>query len=376
MPDDLPTREDYFNIGAAEIIARAEARGRDTRVSRRAVFTEGTDVNILNAACSAMAAEATRHLAFRMAALYLDSAEGEDLDRLVADRFSPSLARKQAASSVVTLEFSRTDTATGATVPSGTTVATAGGVQFTTTTGAGFPIGSNGPLTVAAICTVTGDTGNVEADTINTVVTPAPGIPDLTVTNPEAASGGSGVESDEALRNRARRFFTTARRGTLEAIEFGALTVPGVATANAVELTSGGEPNGLVQLYVADESGRGNARLGELVEAELDEYRAAGVPVQVLSVAPVYVAISYSLSFAVGVDQVQAIENLKNLTVETLAELAPSAILERSLLYSLARSIPGAVVSDGAVINPVGDVVPGVAQTIRTTFDRVTINGV
>lgn len=376
MPDDLPTREDYFNIAAGEIIARASARGRDTRVSRRAVYTEGTDVNILLAATSAMAAEATRHLAFRMAALYLDSAEGEDLDRLVADRFSPSLARKQPSNAVVKVEFSRVGTAGSFTVPAGTVIAANSGVEFITTTGGGFPAGSNGPVIVDARCQVTGLSGNVSAGEISSVVTPVSGIPDLAVTNPEAATGGSDTESDEDLRNRARDFFRTARRGTLDAIEFGALQVPGVVTANAIEELSGGQPNGLVTLYVADGSGTSNSRLAELVTLELDEYRAAGIAVQVASVTPDLVSISYSLSFSAGVDTGAAISNLKNLTVEVLQQLAPGQLLERSLLFSLARSIPGAVVSDGAVSSPLGDIVPAANKAIRTTFDRVTVNGV
>jgi hypothetical protein len=39
--------------------------------------------------------------------------------------------------------------------------------------------------------------------------------------------GALDVEDDDTFRARVRTFWTTARRGILAAIEFGALTVPG-----------------------------------------------------------------------------------------------------------------------------------------------------
>ncbi len=58
-----------------------------------------------------------------------------------------------------------------------------------------------------------------------------------------------------------------------------------------------------------------------------------------------------------------------------MAVLAPNEPLQSSLLMALARSVPGLVVSSTAIQVPLGDVFPDTGRTIRTTFERVTVNG-
>ncbi len=378
MATALPTREDYFQTGAREVFARGAARPRASRVSPQAVFTEGTDINIILAACSAMADEATRHMAMRIAALYLDGAEKEDLDRLVADRFSPTLVRKQASQAVVPLIFTRAiPPSAGApiTLPVGTQVRTSTGFVFELIEAASFSLNSTGPASAAAQALQAGVVGNVAAGTISQFVQ-TPGDPAILVENEEPATGGADIETDASLRERARDFFRTARRGILAAIEFGALTVNGVVAATAEELLDpDGLPNGFVRVFIADNTGQSNTVLAEAVRNALLEFRAAGIVVDVLTTAPRYETIAYQVAFRSGLDTRQAIQQLKSLTVNAVNLLAPQEPLQRSMLYALARSIPGSIVPDNAVQTPAGDVFPNAGQVIKTTFDRVTVNG-
>ena len=378
MATALPTREDYFQTGAREVFARGAARPRASRVSPQAVFTEGTDINIILAACSAMADEATRHMAMRIAALYLDGAEKEDLDRLVADRFSPTLVRKQASQAVVPCIFTRPiPPSAGApiTLPVGTQVRTSTGFVFELIEAANLPLNSTGPATAAAQAIQAGTAGNVAAGTIIEFVQ-TPGDPTILVTNDEPATGGGDIETDASLRERARDFFRTARRGILEAIEFGALTVNGVMAATAEELLdTSGLPNGFVRVFIADNTGQSNTVLAQGVRNALREFRAAGIVVDVLTTVPRYETIAYQVAFRSGVDTRQAIQQLKSLTVNAVNLLAPQEPLQRSMLFALARSIPGSIVADNAVQVPAGDVFPSSGQVIKTTFDRVTVNG-
>lgn len=374
----LPTREDYFQIGAREVFSRAQLRAKATRLSPQAVFTNGTDINIIIAACSAMADEATRHLGLRIAALFLDSAEGEDLDRLVADRFSPTVVRKQAAQAVVPITFSRAippSAGAAVTFDVGRKLKTQSGIQFELIEAASLALNGSGPVTVRAVASLAGEVGNVAAGAINAFVD-APGDAAVVVTNLEPAAGGTDVETDASLRERARAFFLAARRGILSAIEFGALTVSGVVSAVGEELIgSDGYPNGYVRLYIADKNGQANSVLAEAVRLVLREYRGAGVPVQVVVSSPQFESVAYTIGFTRGVDQQRAIQQLKTLTVNAMAALAPNEPLQSSLLMALARSIPGVVVGAGAINVPLGDVYPDNGRTIRTTFDRVTVNG-
>jgi uncharacterized phage protein gp47/JayE len=376
----LPTREDYFQVGAQEIFARSAQRTRSSRISPEAVFTEGTDINIINAACSAMADEATRHLALRMAALFLDGAEGQDLDRLVADRFSPTVVRKQPAPAVVPLTFTRPippSLGGSVTLAVGTKVRTENGVEFNLTQPASFPINSTGPITANAQAVLAGRGGNVEAGTI-TQFSQTPADPAIVVTNLQAASGGADQETDASLRERARDFFRTARRAILAAIEFGALTVDGVVSATAIEVLDVGTglPSGDVQVFIADAQGQSNSILAAAVVIALREFRAAGIIVTVLTTVPRFESIAYQLAFRSGTDTVAAVVQLKALTVAAVGLLNPQEPLLRSMLMALARAIPGAIVTETAVPVPAGDIVPGIGEVIKTRADLVTVNGV
>lgn len=378
MPTDLPTRDDYFDIGSEEVFSRSSVRTRSTRISPEAVTTEGTDINIIIAACSAMADEATRHLSLRMAALFLDSAEGDDLDRLVADRFSPTIVRKQAAPAVVTVDFFRSIPPSGGAAvifPIGTKLRTEQGTEFVTTTVASLALNSTGPVPAVAEAVQAGTVGNVEKEQITAFVQ-TPTDPEAQVINPAVASGGTDIETDAQLRERARDFFRVARRGTLAAIEFGALTVNGVESATATEILDGlGKPTGVVQLQIADVNGNSNAILADAVKNALFEFRAAGVVVDILLSAPQLEDIAYTLAFRPATDTNTAIQQLKTIVDASVNLLAPGEPLLRSLLIALARSIPGAIVTEDSVVTPATDITPGVAKTIKTSIDRVTVNG-
>lgn len=373
MPD-LPTRTDLFNIGADEIRARSEARPPAQRLDPAQVFVEGTDINIVTASSSAMGEEVGRQLARSISALLLDGAEREDLDRLVADRFSPVIVRRGASPAVVTLQFSRVTGAFAAIViPAGFQVRSSAGVVFETTAASGLAAGDAGPVDAPAQAVLAGLTGNVPAGSITQLATlPAPD-PDLLVTNDEAATGGDDPESDVRLRARARNFYLTARRGTVGAIEFGALTVPGIRQATAIEeIDALGRPTGRVALYLADAQGQANSALVAAVRSALYDYRAAGIVVDVYGAIPRYVPIVYRLRFQVGVDTVAAFDNVRFSTVATVNSGPPGATLPVSLLFEIARSVRGVIVLDDAIVAPVGDLVPAPGEIIKTTLDLVT----
>lgn len=373
----LPTRATYFNLGAEEVIARSKARPPAQRISRDAVFTEGTDINIILASSSAMADETTRNVALRCGALFLDSAERVDLDRLVNDRFGTEVQRKQPAPALAVLEFQRPNPAGGVVeLPIGTKVRTERGTEFATTQVLSIPAGSTAPVTIQGQAVVVGTGGNVAIGTITQFVQ-SPPDPDLVVTNPEPATGGADVESDASLRQRARDFFRAARRGTLAAIEFGALTVAGIESAQALEVVDGkGDPVGIVQLFIADAQGQANQALTNSVELALQEFRAAGIVVDVFGAVPQFEDIIFRLRFETGIDTNAAFEEVRFLTVVAVNALAPGQILPVSLLLEQARRVPGVIVLDDTMVEPVGDVLPGVPGAIIKTssslISRVT----
>lgn len=370
---DLPTRADLFDLGATEILLRNIARPVGRRMTRESIFTDGTDVNILLAAASAMADEIVRQLAYHCAAFYLDSAESDDLDRLVQDRFSPTIVRRPAIPAVVQLQFTRNSGALLAvTLAVGTKVRTENGTEFELTTPATLALGSTGPATASAQAVNAGQQTNVAAGTLTRFVV-APPDAALQVNNAEPAAGGADRESDSSLRERARDFFRQARRGTLTAIEFGGLTVNGVAKDRGIEvLDAAGQPIGVVQLYISDAAGQANQLLVDAVKNALLEYRAAGIVVDVFTTEPLFVPIEYRLRFAAGTDTVSAFEELRFLTAAEVNNLGPGETLPTSLLLATARRVPGLIVLQDTVVSPVGDLVPSPNQVIRTRADLIT----
>lgn len=372
---DLPTRTDLFDAGAREVIARSEARAPAKRLAPEAIYTPGSDINVLLAGASAMAEDVLRQHSQDQADLFLRSARGERLDRLVIDRYSRSLARKEAAPAVVTLSFFRTGGALAAgSLSVGFRVRTATGLEFELTQAVSFTAGAFGPVTATARCTLAGASTNAAAGTINDFVS-TPFDPDLQVTNDDPATGGADRETDFAYANRAQLFFIAARRGTKAAIEFGALTVPGIASVSAEEqLDDSGVQTGVVFVYIADANGQANDVLQTMVSDALLEFRCMGIPPFIVGATPEYVPITYRLRFRQGTDQVGAFEQVRFGTVALVNQTAPGSPLEVSLLLGLARRVPGVIVLDDALVTPLGDVYPSVSgRIIKTRTDLVTL---
>ena len=234
--------------------------------------------------------------------------------------------------------------------------------------------GSPGPLSVTAVADQAGPVGNVPAGAVNNTVSAFPVA--VTVTNVEPAAGGRDRETDTQLRERARDFFTTARRGTRSAIEFGALQVPRVVQATAQELiqTANGHPALRVALYVADADGQANAALGAEVARSLDEYRALGVPVIAVPAVPQYVLITVQgVQYAAGADTEQVLASATNALLALVNNLAPGATLYRSAILGTLAGVAQLIVPEGALVAPAGDLVPSTGTVIRTTADRITL---
>lgn len=374
MPD-LPNRTELFNIYADEVLSRAAGRPTGRQITSEEVFTAGSDVNLIGAAGSAMGEEVVRQLGRSNAARSLDGAVGDELDRWAADRYGVDVPRKGAAPALVTLSFSRPSAGAGAfTYPVGARVQTPGGVQFELTTSAPFGALATGPVTATARAVEAGPAGNVAAGTITSFVT-NPADQTLTVTNPAFAAGGDETEADDVYRERVRRFFAARVRGTLPAIEFGALTVPGVRQAVAVEETTPtGALTGGVTLYIADVNAQANQTLVTAVQLALLEWRCGGIPVDVVGAVPVFQTITYQLDFEANVDTVLAFEQVRQVTVARVNQLEPNEPLHRALLFEAARSIEGVIVPADGVAVPAGDVIPtaGSGQVFRTRADLVT----
>ena len=379
---DLPSFEELFRVARDEIVAR------NAKLSATAVDREGTDVNALVAAIAAAADQVTAQLASTAGGLFLDAAQEDDLDRLVFDRYG--LLRLAAAVAQGEVQFTTTAATPAAfNIPAGTILTTADGVQFETVALVNFPIASTGPVTAVVRSMQAGLDQQVKAATITSIVSTIAGAPaDLEVNNSAATFGAANEEDDASLRERARAYFLTARRGTLAAIEQGALTVSGVRSARAYERIEGQErPYGYVSLIVADQYTDAladltaevptysvqSAAIAGAVFTALSEYRPAGTFVQIFVAQVVLQPITVNLAYQAGFSSTTVNSQVRTALAEYVNALLPGETLDEATMLARIQSIAGLTVTGQELTSPTGNVVPTPLQVLRTTADIIAI---
>lgn len=363
----LPSRLDLYDIGRRYVLGRAKD------IDPAVVDIEGSNANLLVAVPSFMAQAVVRHYAEAVRAHTLD-AEGDDLDREILDRH-PELPRKGASAAVVGLELSRKAATAGAgSVPAGTRVQSLASIDYVTTTSASFGASQLTGVTCDARAVQAGFEYQVGANQIRRFASPGQLFdPTIEVSNAEAAAGGAPREEDADYANRERSYARIA--GTLDAIEAGALTVPGVASALAAEVLTGGAPARLVTLVVADSAGVCNRVLAAQVVAKLRAFRGGGVGVVVLSSVPQMVQAQLALQFAAEVDSATLASTIRQAVVDYVNGLGAGQTLLRADLFAvLARyKSQGLIVGSGSIPLPAGDVVPDPGRTLRARPEDVTL---
>lgn len=388
---DFPSFNQLFEI------ARNEALARSAPLSLQAIEREGSDANIMIASACAAADEVIGQLILTSSGLFLDSATGDALDRLLFDRYG--LTRKVAANAVGTVNFTTATTnLVPFTIPSGTQLSTSTGVAFETVEAVLFPSGTTGPVVAQVRSLLAGSDQQAKIGTIINITGAIPGAAsNLSVNNSAATAGASDRETDSEFRERGRAYFTTVRRGTLSAIEQGALTVPGVTRANAYEiLDAAGRPAKLVSLVIADTFTDALANysvipptyedqseaLAQAVFSALEDYRPAGTFVAVQLGQVILEPITLSLSFSAGVDAQTAANSARGTLVTFINNLDPGEGYTRADLVQALKGVSGLIITEQDQLNPgniikfpEGDRVPTPLQVFRTSLAIVRTSG-
>ena len=379
---DFPSREDLFRV------ARDELLRLNGQITRASVEREGSDSNILANLAVACGDEVIGQLIDVASGLFLESARGARLDRLVWDRYG--LLRKVASPALGTAAFSTTvANPTAFTIPEGSTVSTPDGIEFLTTIDTSFPAGSTGPIYIPVRSVLAGSDQQASIGSITSIISSITGSPgDLVVTNTVATAGADDEESDESLRDRGRRFFTTVQRGTIGALEAAALGIGGVNRASAIEvLDSTGRPARFVQLIVSDRFTDALAELGvtdpsyeaqsqqlaQQVFFGLNEHRAAGIFVQVIVAQVILQSIQLQLTFSAGINVDTIALQARAAVVNYVNGLQPGeGLVPGDLIDEALSGITGLIITGNEIVTPAGTVLPKATQVIRSPLALVT----
>jgi len=365
----LLSRLDFYEIGRRVILTRAR------KIDPAEVDVEGSDANLFVGSMSFVAHAITRQLAERIGALLLDSANGEDLDRYAFDRYQ--LLRKGAAPAVTRVRFYRASLTGGdGVVPSGTPLKTLSGIDYITLEDASFSV-TTYQVYVDVRSVLAGTAYRVGRNQIRAFAPNAQVFDaSLKLTNDDPAAGAADPEQDDEFKERVRSFWLSARRGTLAAIEFGATTVPGVASASASEALDGtSRPARVVRLYYADDSGVSTLAMATSIDQALVEFRAAGIAVVYVTSVPQVVPVVLSLTFLAGVDTAGITQNIVAAMYEFINSNPVNGNLSRQQLLSVLQRFQsaGLVPSSNSLVAPAGDLIAQPGTTFRTTRQSISV---
>ncbi len=351
-----------------DLIAQHEGEALSIRPSLQ--FREGDITLAQEHGGAAMADASIRYAAQAFKETFIDGAEADALTALIDDRYN--MQRDAATAAAVDVTFTRTNNPAGqldAGFVIGSTIDAAGNtVLFTLNTAAIFALNGHGPVTVSATAEVLGRAGNVAAASVTRLID-TPFDASVVVTNASAAAGGNDEESDPELRDRARNFWITLRRGTLGALEFGARVVTSVRVSKATE-----NIHGDVTLVVSDSDGNSTLQMVSDVETEIENWRAAGCLVSVLGGTQLLVDITAQLVLRAnsGADPLVYAPLCEAALVSRLAKFKQGEVGYLDAMKAAAIAVDPDVIEALIFSVPLADVTPTVTQTIRAGAITIT----
>jgi uncharacterized phage protein gp47/JayE len=356
-----PSFQDLYDLGKAEAIIK--------RPRLRVLVGDLADMLIAGAA--AMADRVIGYVAERFAATYLDGAQGDDLTTLAADHWG--IARRAALKATGILIVHRgTPDASVQTIPVGTIFATerdSSGqeLRYLSTALVSWAGSEDGQKLVPLEAETAGIDHNVAADAVTRFLSnePTGGVYTLASL---AMTGGMEEETDEELRERVRTFPSTLRRGTLGALEYGALQTPGAGVAVA---TAVADDTGFVTVFVADASG-GSTGLPKMVDPdtpdngtmtakvaiELLNWAPAGSLVQVMGGVVQTVDVELLLTVRLGVDVNQLIADVQVAVEARMARLKIGETLYLSNLINAVKAVDPDNIVNVEIESPLTDTAP------------------
>lgn len=147
---------------------------------------------------------------------------------------------------------------------------------------------------VKVVATIRGREGNTYAGSISVMPQPPPGVE--YVVNRKDITGGTDIESDEELRERAKKALLVAGKATLISIEAAVKGVEGVGSILVEDMPD--EVPGVVRIVVDG----GNM---EEIRKAVEDVRAAGIKVELMRPKPVYVDVEAHIIAEADVEAVQ-----------------------------------------------------------------------
>ena len=304
------------------------------------------------------------------------TSEGADLDSWMADF---GVTRLPAVSAVGVLAFGRFTTGGMVIVPVGVQARTGDGslvfrVQADQAHASwradlqGYVVAVGGSvISVPAIASVSGSSGNVQAGAVSLISSALPGID--TVTNAQPFLGGLDGESDDALRARFTRFLDSRSRATPAAIAFA---IDGVQQGMQHSLQEYAAPGGVFTpgsfiVTVDDGTGSPSSALMSAAAAAIEAVRPIGAIYTVKAPTIVVANVALVVRVAPGAVGGMVRDRVANAIASYINTLGLGAPLVWSRLIQVAYDETASVIGVGDVLanGAATDLDPGTGGVVK-----------
>lgn len=219
---------------------------------------------------------------------------------------------------------------------------------------------------IVVYCTNPGFVGNVSADTIKIMTNPVSYVSE--VTNKKPFTSGKEAESLAERKQRFNRYIETLARGTVSSLEYGCKEVDGV-TGVWVDDTK----IGIVGVYVHDANGNLPESLKTQVEANLENYRAAGVEVIVYPIEKREINIIMTIKVTEQSNTEKFRSTIYNNVIQYINSFPVSKAFILAELNQLVMNIDDVAVLNVKIEEPLSDVTVSPQTIIRPKEVSITL---
>lgn len=212
---------------------------------------------------------------------------------------------------------------------------------------------------IPAAAVTSGETGNVAAESVCTMVSPASGI--TSVTNPKPFSGGVDEESDGDLRARLLAAYQNISNGTNGAFYYDlAMSHEGVSSAKILPRRRG---RGTVDVVITSRSIESENETVRAIQADLNVRKEINVDVLVLAAARDYPAVSVEIAVKDGYSFGLVSASCKSVIESHIEGLRVGEALLLAAAGSRLLAVDG--VYNYKIITPSKDIIPASDHVLR-----------
>ena len=299
---------------------------------------------------------------------------GADLDSWMADY---GLTRLPATAATGAVTFSRATATNQASIPVGTLLTTADGVQFTViadTNQAAYasavgayiiPAGTTS-ITASVQAVIAGSGGNVLASTVTQIAAAIQYVD--AVTNAAAFTNGIDAETDDALRARFVLYLGSFEKGTKGAIEYALAAMQQGITYSFVEnqTYAGASQPGYFYVVVDNGSGTPPSSLITAAGTAVDAVRPLTSTFNVYSPVVVTANVACTVTAQAGYTLATVQAAVVTAVTNYINSLTLGQTLEWSYLFSIIYAVPGVQNVSGLTVNSAtADLAATVQQVIK-----------